>query len=70
MYDCTKCGYTLGPFSQNGEAEIQVGACPQCQSKGPFQVSSPYCLKWLYIVNCRLQAISSSCCGGPGCSLL
>ncbi len=38
MYDCTKCGYTLGPFSQNGEAEIQVGACPQCQSKGPFQV--------------------------------
>jgi DNA replication licensing factor MCM2 len=41
MYDCTKCGYTLGPFSQNGEAEIQVGACPQCQSKGPFQVSHP-----------------------------
>lgn len=37
-YDCTKCGYTLGPFFQNSEAEIQVGSCPQCQSKGPFQV--------------------------------
>lgn len=45
MYDCTKCGYTLGPFSQNGEAEIQVGACPQCQSKGPFQVPHD-CLTW------------------------
>lgn len=38
-YDCTKCGYTLGPFFQNSEAEIQVGSCPQCQSKGPFQVN-------------------------------
>lgn len=37
-YDCPKCGYTLGPFFQNTEAEIQVGACPQCQSRGPFQV--------------------------------
>lgn len=37
-YDCMKCGYVLGPFVQNGEAEIRPNACPQCQSKGPFQV--------------------------------
>lgn len=39
-YDCVKCGYTMGPFAQNSEHEVKPMACPQCQSKGPFQVNT------------------------------
>ncbi|KAL2635726.1 hypothetical protein R1flu_007205 [Riccia fluitans] len=38
-YDCTKCGAILGPFFQNYSTEIKVGSCPECQSRGPFQVN-------------------------------
>ncbi len=38
-FDCTRCGYVLGPFFQNtGEAEVKPNSCPQCQGKGPFNV--------------------------------
>jgi hypothetical protein len=32
-YDCSKCGYILGPFYQNQEKEINPGTCPECQSQ-------------------------------------
>ncbi|KAK9707021.1 hypothetical protein RND81_07G167600 [Saponaria officinalis] len=38
-YDCNKCGAILGPFFQNSYAEVKVGSCPECQSKGPFTVN-------------------------------
>lgn len=37
---CLKCGYILGPFSQNGDTEVKPGNCPECQSKGPFSVNN------------------------------
>ena len=39
-YDCVKCNYVLGPFFQNTETEVKPNNCPQCQSKGPFEVKS------------------------------
>ncbi|KAJ3206732.1 MCM DNA helicase complex subunit [Dinochytrium kinnereticum] len=38
--DCLKCGAVLGPFFQDSVAEIRVKNCPECQSKGPFNVNS------------------------------
>ncbi|XP_076656478.1 DNA replication licensing factor Mcm2 isoform X2 [Halictus rubicundus] len=38
-YDCTKCGYVLGPFVQNQNAEVKPGSCPECQSIGPFMIN-------------------------------
>lgn len=38
-YDCNKCGMILGPFFQNSYAEVKVGSCPECQSKGPFTIN-------------------------------
>ncbi|KAK6776036.1 hypothetical protein RDI58_027037 [Solanum bulbocastanum] len=38
-YDCNKCGAVLGPFFQNSYSEVKVGSCPECQSKGPFNVN-------------------------------
>eukprot|EP00898_Chlorokybus_atmophyticus_P007321 jgi/Chlat1/7590/Chrsp63S07075 len=38
-YDCVKCGFTLGPFFQQGDKEIKVGSCVACQSKGPFNLN-------------------------------
>ncbi|VVA30417.1 PREDICTED: DNA replication licensing factor [Prunus dulcis] len=38
-YDCNKCGAILGPFLQNSYSEVKVGSCPECQSKGPFNVN-------------------------------
>ncbi|GMI78597.1 MINICHROMOSOME MAINTENANCE 2 [Hibiscus trionum] len=38
-YDCNKCGAILGPFLQNSYSEVNVGSCPECQSKGPFTVN-------------------------------
>ena len=40
-FNCTRCSYLVGPFFQNTENEIRVGACPSCQSTGPFEV--PIC---------------------------
>lgn len=37
-YDCNKCGFILGPFVQSQSCEVQPGACPECQSTGPFLV--------------------------------
>ncbi|XP_076673619.1 DNA replication licensing factor Mcm2 [Andrena cerasifolii] len=38
-YDCTKCGYVLGPFVQNQNTEVKPGSCPECQSIGPFMIN-------------------------------
>ncbi|XP_015436900.1 PREDICTED: DNA replication licensing factor Mcm2 isoform X2 [Dufourea novaeangliae] len=38
-YDCTKCGYVLGPFVQNQNVEVKPGSCPECQSIGPFMIN-------------------------------
>ena len=38
-FNCQKCGFTLGPFTQNQENEIRPGSCPECQSNGPFELN-------------------------------
>ena len=38
-FNCQKCGFTLGPFTQNQENEIKPGSCPECQSNGPFELN-------------------------------
>ncbi|CRK87607.1 CLUMA_CG001403, isoform A [Clunio marinus] len=38
-YDCVKCGYIIGPFVQNQNAEVKPGSCPECQSGGPFSIN-------------------------------
>eukprot|EP01137_Pigoraptor_chileana_P035579 Opistho-2@29835 len=38
-YDCVKCGFVLGPYYQDQGAEVKVGMCPECQSKGPFTIN-------------------------------
>ncbi|XP_072394737.1 DNA replication licensing factor Mcm2 [Diabrotica undecimpunctata] len=38
-FDCGKCGFVLGPFTQTQESEVQPNACPQCQSHGPFMIN-------------------------------
>merc|ERR1739844_860507 len=38
-YDCDKCGYVLGPFTQAQFQEVKPGTCPECQSQGPFGVN-------------------------------
>lgn len=37
--DCLKCSYTLGPFVQQQDTEINPGTCPGCQSTGPFTIN-------------------------------
>lgn len=37
-FNCNRCGHILGPFFQNNESEIKIGACGACQSLGPFEV--------------------------------
>lgn len=39
-YDCSKCGYILGPYTQTQNQEIKPNRCPECQSLGPFIVSN------------------------------
>ena len=39
-YDCVKCGSVLGPYYQDVSSEIKIGACPNCESRGPFPVNS------------------------------
>ncbi|XP_057296676.1 DNA replication licensing factor mcm2-like [Hydractinia symbiolongicarpus] len=38
-YDCVKCRFILGPFFQGQNKELKPGACPQCQSRGPFDIN-------------------------------
>eukprot|EP00794_Sanderia_malayensis_P005983 gene5983-6679_t len=38
-YDCTKCNFILGPFFQGQDNEVKPGSCPECQSRGPFEVN-------------------------------
>lgn len=38
-YDCSKCGYILGPFYQSQNQEVKPGSCPECQSIGPFEIN-------------------------------
>ena len=38
-YDCVKCGYVIGPIVQTGVQEIRPMHCPNCESKGPFQLN-------------------------------
>ena len=38
-YDCVKCGYVLGPFVQRQQEETHPSACPDCQSRGPFDIN-------------------------------
>ncbi|XP_046742708.1 DNA replication licensing factor Mcm2 [Diprion similis] len=38
-YDCKKCGYVLGPFTQMQSQEVDPGSCPECQSSGPFTIN-------------------------------
>ncbi|KAJ3049917.1 MCM DNA helicase complex subunit [Rhizophlyctis rosea] len=39
-YDCLKCGALLGPYFQDAAGEIRLRNCPNCQSKGPFNINS------------------------------
>ena len=39
-FDCLACMSTFGPFVQNQEKEFRPNRCPQCQSKGGFQVNA------------------------------
>uniref|UniRef100_A0A8D8WMM2 DNA replication licensing factor MCM2 n=2 Tax=Cacopsylla melanoneura TaxID=428564 RepID=A0A8D8WMM2_9HEMI len=43
-YDCNKCGFILGPFTQSHESEVKPGSCPECQSTGPFMVNMEHTL--------------------------
>eukprot|EP00494_Astrolonche_serrata_P005942 UN05959 len=39
-FDCTKCGYVMGPYMQRGaKDEVRPPSCPQCSSKGPFRLN-------------------------------
>ncbi|XP_066103032.1 DNA replication licensing factor MCM2 [Saccopteryx bilineata] len=38
-YNCNKCNFVLGPFSQSQNQEVKPGSCPECQSTGPFEVN-------------------------------
>ncbi|XP_003376386.1 ATPase family protein [Trichinella spiralis] len=39
MYNCLKCGASIGPLLQLPNREIKPAVCPECQSSGPFDVS-------------------------------
>jgi len=38
-FTCEKCGFVMGPFHQSTNEEVRPGACPNCQSKGPFALN-------------------------------
>lgn len=39
-FNCKKCGGILGPFYQDRYQDIKVNFCPNCESRGPFEVNS------------------------------
>lgn len=40
MFNCSKCGVTLGPFEQDSSNELKISFCQNCQSRGPFTLNS------------------------------
>lgn len=40
MFNCSKCGITLGPFEQESNTELKISFCQNCQSRGPFTLNS------------------------------
>lgn len=38
-YNCIKCSNILGPFMQSPGQEMKPGSCPECQSRGPFEIN-------------------------------
>uniref|UniRef100_A0A665U6J0 DNA replication licensing factor MCM2 n=1 Tax=Echeneis naucrates TaxID=173247 RepID=A0A665U6J0_ECHNA len=38
-YNCNKCNFVLGPFFQSQNQEVKPGSCPECQSRGPFEIN-------------------------------
>ena len=38
-YNCPKCSFILGPFYQTADQEVKPGSCPECQSRGPFEIN-------------------------------
>ncbi|OAL69028.1 DNA replication licensing factor Mcm2 [Trichophyton violaceum] len=40
MFNCSKCGITLGPFEQESSSELKISFCQNCQSRGPFTLNS------------------------------
>ncbi len=48
-YNCIKCGSISGPYMQNGDKELTPGACPDCQSKGPFSVNHEQVLRAMHL---------------------
>lgn len=35
-YNCSNCGFVLGPFVQTTDAEVKPTSCVECQRNGPF----------------------------------
>ena len=54
-YDCVKCGSILGPFYQDSIREIKIGNCPNCQSKGPFNVNNEQVMFFFQTINFMLK---------------
>ncbi|KAL1488417.1 hypothetical protein ABEB36_014890 [Hypothenemus hampei] len=38
-FDCNRCGFVLGPFTQTQDNEVNPNSCPECQSSGPFSIN-------------------------------
>ncbi|EDO15024.1 hypothetical protein Kpol_1007p8 [Vanderwaltozyma polyspora DSM 70294] len=38
-FNCLKCGSVLGPYFQDSNEEIKISFCPNCKSKGPFNMN-------------------------------
>ena len=45
-YDCQKCSFILGPFFQSPNQEVKPGSCPECQSRGPFEINMDQVRLW------------------------
>ena len=59
-FTCVRCGYVVGPFSQNGSGgEIKVQACPECQSTGPFKLNGEQTLYRNYQKICLQESPGS-----------
>ena len=40
-YNCTNCGYVMGPYTVNGAETKMAGVqCPACQAKGPYTLNT------------------------------
>ncbi|KNH07211.1 minichromosome maintenance (MCM) complex subunit [Perkinsela sp. CCAP 1560/4] len=38
-FDCSSCGFLIGPLSQAGPKEVRPMACTRCHFKGPFKLN-------------------------------